>query len=144
MSGKKGPSAEPSRLSMERPAGKPPKVDKRKEKKSASRIVPAPNLPAFAYKDANPSRHISHVVGTQSRQGSIEDLAVDKTNERSHSRLSQAGKLASAAPAKGRSLWVWFVTASVFLLLVLVFIVVFGLLKGGDGRSSSTTTTRKQ
>ncbi|KAH9363156.1 hypothetical protein HPB48_011876 [Haemaphysalis longicornis] len=106
-----------------------------KEKKSTSRIVPAPNLPAFAYKDANPSRHISHVVASQSRQGSVEDLAAEKTNERSHSRLSQ--RPAATQGPRGQ-LWVWLATASVLLLLIAVFAIVFALLKGSSGRTSTT------
>ncbi|KAH7983194.1 hypothetical protein HPB52_010047 [Rhipicephalus sanguineus] len=136
MATKSRPSTDSSKTSAGRG---PAKADASKRKKSSSRIVPAPNLPAFAYKDANPGRHISHLVGTQSRQGSIEDLAADKTNERSHSRLSQAGKLAPAQPGS-KYLWVWLATASVFFLLVVVFLIVLGILKGGstDGRSSTT------
>ncbi|KAH6948203.1 hypothetical protein HPB50_023177 [Hyalomma asiaticum] len=141
MATKSRPSVDPSKVSVG--PVKASKADASKRKKSSSRIVPAPNLPAFAYKDANPSRHISHVVGTQSRQGSIEDLAVDKTNERSHSRLSQAGKLAPPAqPSKYLSLWVWLATASVFLLLIVVFVIVFGMFKGSSTDGRSTTTNK--
>ncbi|KAL3222324.1 hypothetical protein MRX96_028428 [Rhipicephalus microplus] len=105
MATKSQPPTDASKVSVGRGAAKASTAeDASKRKKSSSHVTLAPNLPAFAYQDANPSRHIGHMVGTQSRQGSIEDLVADKTNERSHSRLSQTGKQGPPAqPPQGGS-----------------------------------------
>lgn len=107
-------------------------------KRSTSRIVPAPNLPAFAYKD-NPVKPHSRLasVGT-SRQGSIEDLAVDKT----HSRISQHPEVPTPAVGSKKPI-VYVVAAGAVAILIILFVAGFILFRGSGDKTSTHVRSTK-
>ncbi|CAN8030937.1 hypothetical protein HPB47_004170 [Ixodes persulcatus] len=97
-------------------------------KRSTSHIVPAPNLPAFAYKGHGTAR-------APSRQASV----VDQTAE-GHSRLSQRAQNFQEPESNWNTI-IMAVSAAVILLIIVLFVVLMNMFKGsGD---PNTTTTRK-
>ncbi|EEC15114.1 hypothetical protein IscW_ISCW010513 [Ixodes scapularis] len=97
-------------------------------KRSTSHIVPAPNLPAFAYKGQGSAR-------VPSRQASV----VDQTAE-GHSRISQRAQNFPESESNWNTI-IMAVSAAVILLIIVLFIVLVNMFKSsGD---PNTTTTRK-
>ncbi|CAN7950825.1 unnamed protein product, partial [Ixodes hexagonus] len=103
-------------------------------KKSASHIVPAANLPAFAYKD-----HAAHAVA--SRQASVASHHAGDRSTDGHSKLSQRPLELERWPSRNHIIMAALVGAA--LLIIVVFVVLMNMLKGpGDQTSTTTRSTR--
>lgn len=138
--GEKPSKSAPTKTASEASQGK----KKKGAKKASSHIAPPPNLPAFMYKDG-PKKTQSRGGGLgASRQGSIEDLAVDKSDFRSQSRISQRSHISEGPGGGGggpkTNIVMWLAAGGVVITIVLVLLAVLYMFKGSGHRQTTTST----